>query len=464
MLRSIALCLSCALVGLLLAGAAAAKTVTVAIGSGPARPPVPDGFLGLSFESYSLPLIASYAHQGNFVNLIDELPPGVMRFSGDSVETALWGTAPDETGPLWDADTIAPSDLSGLAQVAQQTGWGVLLGLSLGSSDTSEIDAAVRALGPSLLAFEMGNEPDLYPLHGHPWAPGQYAQDIATYAYAANQAGPVPVVGPDVAHAHNLLGWLNQERQDLTVDEATGHFYGLNCANGNPVTIGMLLSAGVRAKESSVLGSYVRKAASAGLPFRLDETNSVACGGVNGVSNTFASALYMTDFLVRAMALGVDGVNVHGLIQRCTGYSPLCGADLTSLAAGNLRVQPVWYALLLARNLIGDRVVPVSVKPRPSGLSVWALRSPGGGIHLVVINEGRVSARLHIGAPHFSSATTLRLRAPSLSAETGVTLGGASVSSDGRWAPPALPAQTMRHHRLEVSVGGDSAALVTLQR
>ena len=55
----------------------------------------------------------------------------------------------------------------------------------------------------------------------------------------------------------------------------------------------------------------VRLAHRAGLPFRLTELNSVTCGGVEGVSDTFATALWAPDALFELLRAGVDGVNVH---------------------------------------------------------------------------------------------------------------------------------------------------------
>ena len=53
-----------------------------------------------------------------------------------------------------------------------------------------------------------------------------------------------------------------------------------------------------------------------GLQFRLDEINSAAlrrCLGRTGVSDTFASALWMLDTLFNMASVGVDGVNFHSL-------------------------------------------------------------------------------------------------------------------------------------------------------
>ena len=41
--------------------------------------------------------------------------------------------------------------------------------------------------------------------------------------------------------------------------------------------------------------------------------NSASCSGKQGVSDTFASALWVLDTLFNLAAVGVDGVNVHSL-------------------------------------------------------------------------------------------------------------------------------------------------------
>ncbi len=59
------------------------------------------------------------------------------------------------------------------------------------------------------------------------------------------------------------------------------------------------------------VGGYAAVAHRYGLPFRVDELNSVACGGKRGVSDTFASALWAVDSLFEMARVGVSGVNFH---------------------------------------------------------------------------------------------------------------------------------------------------------
>jgi hypothetical protein len=61
---------------------------------------------------------------------------------------------------------FAPSDVSDLAGFLQATGWQVIYGINLKTNTpanaASEAQYAATALDSSLLAFEIGNEPNEY--------------------------------------------------------------------------------------------------------------------------------------------------------------------------------------------------------------------------------------------------------------------------------------------------------------
>ena len=140
----------------------------------------------------------------------------------------------------------------------------------------------------------------------------------------------------------------------------TGHHYPLGCAQIPAPSITRLLSPRIRRLEGFSLLRYVSVSRASEIPFRLDETNTVSCGGVAGISNTFASALWAVSYLrPRAMSMDVSGINLQGNPANCGGYTPVCAPTAEALAAGALGAQPEWYALLLARALIGDRPLPV---------------------------------------------------------------------------------------------------------
>jgi hypothetical protein len=199
---------------------------------------------------------------------------------------------------------------------------------------------------------------------------------------------------------------------------------------------------------------------------RLGETNNVACRGREGVSDTFAAALWAVRHMLAAARAGLTGVNFHTLPE-CTGYSPVCGVTPGDYAQGRLQAMPEWYALLLFRRLEGGRFVRAAVSAHPATLSVDALRRAGGrGVDVVAVNTGGRAVRLALGsrgrAP-LRGAALLPLTAPALDATGGVRLAGAVVDGRGRWRPRrVVHRRAGRDGRVRVVVPAASAVLVRL--
>jgi hypothetical protein len=202
-----------------------------------------------------------------------------------------------------------------------------------------------------------------------------------------------------------------------------------------------LLSSPIWRREVSSVRRYVSLSQSAGLPFRMDETNSVSCGGVAGISNSFASALWAVGYLPKLMGSGAVGVNMHGNVANCKGYSPICAPGPQELAGGELQAQPEWYSLLIARQLLGTRPLPTAVKLRGTRANVHVLgfAAPDGSLRIVAVDDdplgsAGVVVRLKLGTA-FAAASTLALSGQSLHALSGVELGESEVAADGGWAP-----------------------------
>ncbi len=441
-------------------------------------PPVPPRFLGLSFEMSSLPLIARYAHRGDFVALLRSLGPGVLRFGGVSADATKW-TQRRAAGPLWPATSVARQDLQALGVLAARTGWRVLLTVNLAQPNpraaASEVAAARHALGTMLAGVEIGNEPDSYGRHGvrpQPWGFAQYTPQVAAIWGQIHAITPgVALAGPDVSGSGGGAtdAWVAPEAFVEHPVLLTGHYYSLSCNNEPPPSISALLSERTRQGMQLSLTRYMAVARSASIPFRVDEANNVSCGGEAGISNTFASALWAVQFLVRAMSAGVVGVNLHGHIESCGGYSPLCAVNPAALFADHLRAQPEWYALLFAKPLVGDRPIRAYAYPADPDIDVHSFAGSDGTLQVVIVDTapaGTPDARLQLTtAGHFARAIRIDLAAPSLSATAGVTLGGRVVSAQGTWRGPRPTITDIRDRQsLTVSVPAASAAMVTLAR
>jgi hypothetical protein len=436
---------------------------------------VPTDFLGLSFEVSSLPLMASYADRGDLVGLLRSLGPGLIRFGGVTADTQAAWIGEDRPLPDWATVGLGPPDFAALARLVAQTGWQVLLTLNLGHYDpqaaADEAAAAHGALGSALTGLAFGNEPDAFASHQQrpqPWDFPTYAQQVLAYRQALAPAeAALPLVGPDASTGRDRLAWARDEAGPVAVAALTAHFYPLSACRGSMPRISDMLSRGIRGLENQRLAEMIAVSRSSGRPLRIDEANDVSCGGQPGVSNTFASALWAVDFLARAMAAGVAGVNFHGNVGLPLGYAPFAADNPSALGAGQLTAHPEWYALLLARQLLGGRPLPTRALAAGSALSAQAFAMPTGAVRVVLVDERASYAapravRLRLPAS-LAAASVLRLTGPSLSATSGATLGGSAVAADGSWSP-AGPGRLLveRHRAVTLSMPAASAALVTL--
>ncbi len=438
--------------------------------------PVPRDFLGLSFEVASLPEIASYAGGGDLVTLLRSLGVGVLRFGGVTADERVAWTDDATNHPPWASEALEAADLRELGGLAAKSGWQVLLTVGLGHYEPEaaarEAAAAKAALGEWLEAIELGNEPNSYAAHGlrsEPWTPVQYDEQIAAYRSAIEAAGPgIALAGPDVSGSSAFEKWGPVEVVNQRPALLTGHHYPLGCGQHPAPTIARLLSPKTRQLESASLRRYMSVSQASETPFRLDETNTVSCGGVPGISNTFASALWAVGYLTQAMTMGAAGINLDGNPANCDGYTPLCAATPKDLATGELGVQPEWYALLLARALIGDRPLrTITSSPGRPNVEVTTLLAGDGTLQFVIVDDDppgarSVAVRLRVGSG-FHGASILSLTAPSPAALSGVQLGGRAVAPDGVWSEPSrLPHAPNTDGVITVDITPSSAALLTV--
>jgi len=436
---------------------------------------VPAQFLGLSFEASELAQIATFGASGNMVGLLRSLGPGLLRFGGVSADTRIAWTDAATPLPSWAGQKLQAADLSRLGVLARRSGWPVLLTVGLAhyspTSAAREVAAARAALGPLLAGVEIGNEPDAYARHGFrslPWTPARYDTQVAAYRRAiARVAAGVPLASPGVSGSHSFVRWGRSVARSARPALLTGHHYPLGCHQMPAPSIEGLLSAATRRSAALSLKRYMTVSRSTRIPFRMDEAGSVSCGGRAGISNTFAAALWATDYITQAMAAGVTGINFQGNPAYCLGYSPLCASSPAALARGTLTAQPVWYALLLTKALEGDTpLASRSSSAQQPNLAVRTMQAPDGTLHAVIIDDEPpgsppAAVSLHVGAG-YRAASVLALAAPSPQATSGVTLGGRQVRADGSWSAPAAATEPVTGGVLTVTVQPSSAALVTI--
>ncbi len=384
----------------------------------------------------------------------------MLRFGGVTADKNVAWVDAETPRPSWATAVIDEADLRGLGVLAARSGWRVLLTVNFGhyapQAAAREAAAARAALGASLEGVEIGNEANSYGHQGlreEPWTFLQFEAQVAAYRGAIEAAAPgVPIVGPDVSGSSAFETWGLGEVVNQPPALLTGHHYPLSCQGPPPPTIERLLSPRIRVLEVASLQRYLSIAQAGEIPFRLDEANTVSCGGVAGISNTFAGALWAAAYVTQAMSMGVQGINLHGSPTNCFGYTPLCAPTQQAIESGQLVPQPEWYALLMLRGLIGDRPLPTTVSElHGHNLQVNTFLAPDGSLRAVIVDDDppgtrRANLRLQVGSA-FRYARVLPLTAPAQTSLSGVRLAGTAVAPDGSWTQPAEPPGCARQAR-----------------
>jgi hypothetical protein len=449
---------------------------------------VPRSYLGFSTEYWSLPQWASQMPVlERVLSLVHAAGGGpmILRVGGDSADHSFWDPR-DVPMPRW-AFTIEPELLAQARRLVRQSGVRLILDLNLITDSPAEAiqwaQAAQASLpAGSILAFEVGNEPDIYSRHawlaitagrqylGRPLpsalTAADYVRAFRTYALALGQVAPhVMLAGPAVARPTAHAGWATAliagARRSLGM--VTVHRYPLaGCARRRSAafpTGARVLSPQLSNGMAAALRPVIDAAHDAGLALRMTELNSINCGGRAGVSDTFATALWAPDALFALLHAGVDGVHLH--VRADTINAPF------AITAGGLQARPLLYGLILFTRALGPqaRLVMPRVHVRQSvNLAAYGVRTGADTLHVVLIDKGSRSLHVALRLPATVAATVQRLTAPSAASRSGVTFGGRRLGRDGRWRGTALAeVVSPRHGVYSVDVRHASAALVTVR-
>jgi hypothetical protein len=438
---------------------------------------IPEDFLGLSFDAAILADNQNYFDVNNtqFINLLQNLGNGVLSFGATGVDHTYWIKPPGVPSENV-AAVLLPSDVDQLFAFSRKTGWRVILGLNLGANDpkmaADEAAYAAKAGGDSLLAFEIGNEPDIYFRDGvrtPDYTYADYQREVETYIRTLRSVLPnIPIAGPATASNFTWFSnYLTGEAGNIVL--ATTHTYPLNASpvvdRSDPhfASIENLLSPGLTNGTANLAKKFETAAHTNNIPLRFDETNS-SYPGKDGLGDTFASALWGTDYLFNLAEHGIVGANFFGIFL-CHGYSPICVSyDPIFNIIKQYHAQPVYYGMLLFHSTAKGRIVPVDINSIVN-VTTHAALADDGTLRAVIINKDEnqtINAQITTGMP-YSKATALRLTAQSLSSQSGITFAGDSVSSDGSWAPGVQEAVQQNGAGFQIVVPAGSAVEIIFQ-
>lgn len=445
------------------AGMAPADSLSIAVHPDQLGNQLNPGYVGLSFGAATVAQ-DSYASTdlGGYLQTLGDT--GVIRVGGNSGDTTFW-TSTGEPAPSWaTSGTITPDKLQHLATIVQDAGWKVILAVNLKEPDPAraadEAKYARQIFGDSLLAIEVGNEPNFYYS-----SPAAYYTDFESYVAAIEQAVPgVGITGPDAETNHSswLGGFASLDAAHPDVTEISDHTYPASACSGSTATIPELLGTGSTQYETANAQAALSAAGQLGVPAAMTETNSVVCAGTPGVSDAFASALWSLDYSLLIAQQGIvnadfmDGTNAAG----CDPYSPLCPGT------GDLTAEPLYYGML-ATELVGTGRFAALDNPDAADMRAYAVDQDG---HLTVVlddvqdpaSNGATTVTLNLGADFGSGQLTALTTSSSagLAAKTGITLGGQQVGAHGAFPSPQSTPVSVQNQTATVTVPAGSAAII----
>lgn len=421
-------------------GAADVANANISIDSSKPGAQMDSSYAGLSYEKSKLTVPLFSTSNLALVRLFKLLGPSILRLGGNSVDKTTWNG-------LSGLPAITSTQVDNLADFLTATGWRVIYGINLAqnnaTSAAAEASYVAGKMGSSLIGFEIGNEPDIYPTNGlrpSTYTYADYRQEWEPMALAVRAAVPGCVlIGP--ATGSDDAGYSVPFAQDEagTIAMLTQHYYR---ANGLlPIaTLDLLLSPDV------LLTSRVKSlvSAAAGLPmgFRMGECNSFSRGGALNISNTYGTALWMIEYLFTLALLKCNGANFHGG-GNTAGYTPI--ADNNGVIEGP---RPDFYGIKLFSEAAQGTAVPATITydqtildgsaPLFGGstsFDAYGVARTDGGVNVMLVNKNpkyTIKASVNVGSTAHS-ALTMTMSAPGLTSTSGVRLNGAAIQDDGNF-------------------------------
>jgi hypothetical protein len=394
---------------------------------------IPSDFTGLSYESAQLANPAFFAATNSaLIALFRELSEnGVLRLGGGTSEFTAFTTEEPSGPPPFDsvgADTsknvksdtpVTPKSLRNLRDFLDATNWSCLYGLNLGRGPieraAEEASYVQKTLGPRLIAFQLGNEPDAWRNRYRPatWSyPDYWKEWVAAHAAVMARVPNAKFAGPDVSNKVVYVTGFAEDAKKSAPDVVllTSHYYAMGPAGAPGMTIDRLLSPDPKLERD--LPTIMAAARAAGLPYRMSEGNSCWNGGQPGVSDTLASALWVAEMMLEFASAGCAGVNLHG--GGNSYYTPIAG----DLASGFER-RPEFFGMQLTKPFIASTLLRSSLACDNNRIRAYAARK-GASILVLAMNKTEQPALIQL--PFSRANREWQLQGPALDAKQNVTV------------------------------------------
>ncbi|OJD37920.1 glycoside hydrolase family 79 protein [Diplodia corticola] len=450
---------------------------------------IPQDFAGFGIEPSNLFSFSGAETANEFsVNLMENLAnytgkPGVIRLGGNTEDYFLYQadmkeytikTNENSVGQgaiASDADIIGPSFFEAVSRFPKGTP--IVFGLNLAYFQADYLDqitlmaqAVLNNLtNVELIAFEIGNEPDLYlqnAFRNGTWDGSTYVDQWKTRAAAVYErvlkpAG-LPVnffEGPCTASTIGTtfeMSTLVDEGIQKDVESSSNpylrawnqhdYLYFIDVSTF-PITVNWMMNLDNTDSQFEYWEDQIAIALKTGLPYYLREMQSVGPVGLEGVSNTFGAALWNLNFFLYGAAMNISSVQMH--MTDNSMAAPWQPIDRNGVAKN---VRPVYYAYAAMAQFIGSGNGTTQVAALPndnvptdyqSNVRMYAGYGAGELTSVIVINSMQVNATgsksnlpISLSLPDYKGQTLFlsRLTADGADSTTGTTWNGMSYSDD----------------------------------
>jgi len=455
---------------LLFAALSAQAQSPVAIEIHPEKPgsTIPEDFLGLSFETSSvLPKpdgrYLFRPDNSRLIRLFQTLGIKSLRIGGNTADRS-------------NVKIPAGADFDNLFSFASRAGVQVIYTLRLKDSSAGEAANTARYLvgrhKEGLDCLAIGNEPDKY-FSDYSAYRGQLEKFMDAIVALPHASG-IKFCGPATTPAKPewARGLANDPTLSGRMRWITQHAYPGGSARKvqDPAAARRtLLSPEFQKSYENFYQAFAPEISSHGLGYRLEETNNFFHGGAADVSDTFASALWALDYLYWWASHGAQGLNFHtgdnvaaGETQTASRYAAFWASN------AGYSVHPLGYGLKAFDLGAHGRLLPVDFVANRDGIHLTAYAVRGGrSVFITLINkEEERAAVVDIPLPaSYTQAQEMLLSAPKndISAKSGITLGGAPITDEGRWsgAWSSLP-RPSSDRKLSINLPPATAAVIKL--
>lgn len=428
---------------------------------------IPADFVGYSINTMSVvPGGLLNASNTSLINLAKMLGAnGVLRVGGGDQDTV---TPPALTQPL-------ANDLAAFT-AALGAGWTAIYGLDAKANDSataaSQATMLVNAFGLSKISFQFGNEATDSATPEFTIA--AYQTMWNSYYTAVTTAEPgAKLAGPDIlafSSVQTIINGLTPGKAGLSA--ITTHWYPVSTVT----TWGaeqLITSVNANVPNTTASTGFFKNNDYAGsIPLRLSESQNVAGGGQDGLSNKLMSATWYLNEAIAFATHGFAGINSHMNLYWSGGAfgagAPVVGYQYPNFygpiiveANGNYIASPEFNGLYLFSRIEGQAMVPAKIAATNNpNIQAIATVGAGGNANILVVNNETV--RSVTVSPDQSSAwntaTVLLLSGTSCS-DGAPTLGGAAIGESGAWSGAAVTI----NNGDAISVPACGAALVQIQ-